>query len=186
MPLVKGFAMTDELLPPKNRDPAIELLIDDHTRMIKTLENVRRIGKKTFRKLSVAGLTAWKKETQQLRKELEEHMVKEEQVLYALLSQYVDARVGPLGVLLYEHEQIAKQLNLFEQKLSLLVHLNGKDTNLLREAYELCQNMHTTMCEHFAKEEKNGYLLAQGVLTRTDLSHMLRKFRKISAHKNKV
>ncbi len=181
MPRVKGFAVVEKLKQPQSFDPPLVMLVREHLKLNQLLEQILVIGKQAMHKPEKSRFDQWYILEQKLRKELECHLIKEDQVLLGLLSQYAEPHTGPIAVMKLEHEQIAKQLTLFERKLKLCISLKPNDKELIGEAYRHYEQLYSTLKDHMNLEEKSGYALSQNIFSRMDMQLMQRKFKKINS-----
>lgn len=177
MSRLKGFAAYDSVSPTPALAPALQLLCKDHAKLRKGMEDVWLFAAKApVRNMEFA--QEWLSREQKLRHAWNIHIHKEERILLAALSKYVDSDRGPLAVMKYEHERLDALFDEWEDRIAVLMQEPANDT-VYREALDKYRDACRLKGDHCYKEEKTVYALAQSLLTETEKTFLLQQIRKI-------
>jgi regulator of cell morphogenesis and NO signaling len=177
MSRLKGFAAYESVSPTAALAPALQLLCKEHAKLRRGMEDIWKFAKKTPVRTREF-VEEWLKREQKLRAAWVLHTNKEERVLLATMSKYVDSDRGPLAVMKYEHERLEAMFDEWEQNLRLLMENPSND-----EIYEEALNRFRCACQmkgdHCYKEENAVYVMAQNLFSDAEKVLLLQQIRKI-------
>ena len=176
---LKGFAILEQYLPTKVIDPALQIFIQEHTKMKKILEQLLKIARQSRKKSDKKKLELWLEKEQTLKKIWDLHCYKEETIVFSLLTKYVEPQIGPLAVIEYEHRHVNNHLSQFEKKIHLLMQEEVPSSEQINEIYEHLHIVHMMLHDHFDKEERSGFILAQALLSDSEKKRALYQIKKI-------
>ncbi|MBU8877605.1 hemerythrin domain-containing protein [Bacillus sp. FJAT-29790] len=103
---------------------------------------------------------------------LDPHSQREEGVLFRMMEQYLGKGTGPIAVMEYEHDQAKSFIGSFLE--------NAKQAEQMKEAEMivnagLIKNAYYTLVEHFAKEEKILFPMAENMLSDEEKLDLLKR-----------
>lgn len=179
MSRLKGFAAYDGVSPTPALAPALQLLCKDHAKLRKAMEDVWLFAAKaSVRNREFA--EEWLAREQRLRHAWNVHIHKEERLLLAALSKYVDSDRGPLAVMKYEHERLDALFDEWEEQIAVLLQDPAND-GVYQEALGKFRSACRMKADHCYKEEKAIYALAQSLMTEPEKAFLLQQIRKIKS-----
>lgn len=177
MSRLRGFAAYDSVTPTAALAPALQLLCKEHAKLRRGMEDIWRFAMKAPARTGEF-VEDWLKREQKFRAMWGLHTAKEERVLMATLSKYVDSDRGPLAVMKYEHERLDVLFDEWEQNIGLLM-ADPSNEPLFQEALDRFRYACQMKGDHCFKEEKAIYAVAQGLLSDAEKVLLLQQFRKI-------
>jgi hemerythrin-like domain-containing protein len=109
--------------------------------------------------------------------ELGPHSEREEKVLFRMMETYLGVGMGPVAVMEYEHEQAKSLIGRFLEKTSIQSEQLGLQQ--MKEYSSLVKNAYLTLVDHFSKEEKVLFPMAERMLTNEEKSELFEKINQI-------
>ena len=103
---------------------------------------------------------------------LEEHSLKEEEVLFPMMGVYLGNSGGPIAVMEYEHEQAKGFIRSFLEKSS-----EAKEEELVIHS-QLVKNTYSVLMDHFAKEEAVLFPMAENLFSEEEKQELFNKIQK--------
>ncbi|WML39971.1 hemerythrin domain-containing protein [Neobacillus sp. OS1-2] len=94
--------------------------------------------------------------------DLEHHSVREEDILFRMMEEYLGKNGGPISVMEYEHEQANGYIHKFFSNTEKQTEFSSED---MIENAALIKNAYHTLINHFAKEEQVLYPMAERMFT---------------------
>ncbi|WP_438449281.1 hemerythrin domain-containing protein [Gorillibacterium sp. sgz5001074] len=179
MSRLKGFAAYDSVSPAPALAPALQLLCKEHSKLRKGMEEVWLFAAKTSVR-SRSFIEEWLARERKLRHAWSIHIHKEERILLAALSKYVDSDRGPLAVMKYEHERLDALFDEWEEQIAILIQ-DPSNEEVYQQALAKFRSACQLKADHCYKEEKAIYALAQTLLTEAEKAFLLQQIRKIKS-----
>lgn len=177
MSRLKGFAAYESVPPSAALAPALQLLCKEHAKLRRGMEEIWKFAMKAPARTGEF-VDEWLKREQKLRAAWTLHTSKEERVLLAALSKYVDSDRGPLAVMKYEHERLESLFDEWERHLVLL-RADPSNDKLFEEALSRFRYACQMKGDHCYKEEKAVYVMAQSLFSEAEKVLLLQQIRKI-------
>jgi len=177
MSRLKGFAAYDSVSSTVTLAPALQLLCKEHAKLRKGLEEAWKFAAKAPMK-DKAFVEEWIVKEKKIRNAWVTHTTKEERILIAALSKYVDTDRGPLAVMRYEHERLDAMFDEWEENVKILLSDPGNE-KVMAEALNQFRNVCQMKGDHCYKEEKSVYALAQSLLSDAEKLMLLQLIRKV-------
>jgi regulator of cell morphogenesis and NO signaling len=110
-------------------------------------------------------------------RELDPHSEREEQVLFPMMVKYIGREMGPIAVMEYEHEMAKEHLKRFlEETESPLASWTADD---IRQKVGYAQQAYTILSDHFLKEERILFPMAERLLHPEEKEELLRRIGEI-------
>ena len=112
----------------------------------------------------------------EFKAELDPHSEREEGVLFPMMGAYVGTTSGPIAVMEYEHDQAKGYIGSF-----LKTALEDRILSIeeMKEQAHLIKSAYATLTEHFAKEEKVLFPMAERMLSDEEKEELARKINEI-------
>lgn len=109
--------------------------------------------------------------------ELEPHSIREEDVLFPMMAQYIGRQTGPIAVMEFEHEQAKKNLKNFMEAIEKAGETLDRDGAKSIAAYLI--EAYTILSGHFMKEEVVLFPMAERMLSADEKELLNRKFQEM-------
>ncbi|MGD8190973.1 hemerythrin domain-containing protein [Brevibacillus ginsengisoli] len=109
---------------------------------------------------------------------LDPHSLREEEILFPMMANFIGRESGPIAVMEYEHDQAKNNLKQFLKQMDQLPEVVGRDEAKAIAGY--LKNAYIILTEHFMKEENVLFPMAEQILSADEKDELLQKFNEIS------
>jgi regulator of cell morphogenesis and NO signaling len=149
-------------MPTENLCAGLSQLKGEHAPLIEMLDGLYKLTKQIAIEEELEKLFAGlKSDVATFIAKLDPHSEREEGVLFPMLGVYIGTASGPIAAMEYEHEQAKTLINEFLMKAEN-IQLTSEE---MRNLSELVKNAYDVLIQHFSKEEKVLFPMAERMLT---------------------
>ena len=110
--------------------------------------------------------------------ELEPHSEREEGVLFEMMGTYIGRETGPIAVMEYEHDRAKSLIGVFLENTKN--DLETYDTKKMKQDTALVKEAQYTLVDHFSKEEKVLFPMAERMLSTKEKQDLKTRLSKIN------
>lgn len=154
----------------------LKRLKEEHPPLLNMLDELLELCSKIAQVQDQAVFTQLINKVQEFMNELDPHSQREEGVLFRMMETYLGVGVGPIAVMEYEHDRAKGFIGNFLEKAKQTEPMTNEE---MIENAGLIENAYYTLVDHFAKEEKVLFPMAENMLTGEEKSELLKRISEI-------
>jgi hemerythrin-like domain-containing protein len=152
----------------------LKQLKDEHPPLLNKLDEILKRCKSIERAFEQEQFSHLINDVLLFKDELEPHSEREEGVLFKMMEAYIGKEMGPLAVMEYEHDQAKGCIGKFIENTKQDRPFSKEE---MMENVELIKNAYFILVDHFAKEEKVLFPMAENLLSLEEKVELLQQIR---------